>query len=223
MNGLCLITILILAGLGIIGFKVGLIKMVFSLVSTIASLLIAILFSPIVGSMLEQNESFQLFLSEKVESVMDSFAIESLNELDYINALPFPEVMKEVLREDNQMSNYISMQAENFEDYVCKRIISVIINAIAFGSTFLIAAIGLSIACWILDIISRLPLLHQINQLAGLCAGLAEGVLLIWIFFIVLTMFAGTEFGTNSMQMISENVWLSFLYDNNLFSRFIMK
>ena len=222
MNELCLVMIFILVGFGIIGFKVGLLKMVFSLVSTIASLLIAVLFSPNVASMLEQNETIQLFLSAKVESVVDSFAIESLDEVNYINSLPFPEMIKEVLQEDNQVTTYISMQVENFEDYVCKKIVSLIINAIAFGITFLIAVIGVSITCWVLDIISRLPLLHQVNQLAGLCVGLAEGVLLIWIFFIFLTMFAGTEFGTNLMQMISESVWLSFLYDNNLIARFIM-
>mgnify|MGYP003302062493 CR=1 FL=1 len=58
---------------------------------------------------------------------------------------------------------------------------------------------------------------------AGLAAGAAEGLLLVWILFVILTMFAGTEFGSEAMSMIAENPLLDFLYKNNMVSKFIAR
>ena len=223
MNVLLVVTLLILAGFGFMGMKTGLVKMVFSLVSTIAALLFAIIFSPVVANILENNEAVHGFLTEKVETVLEAVVQDAEPEVDFIEELPFPETIKEVLRENDNTTNLLSAQAGALEAYVCARIVSVIINSIAFAVTFFAALLALVILCGVLDLISKLPLLNQINHMAGLAAGLAEGVLVVWIFFVVLTMFTGTEFGKDAMGMISENALLSFLYDNNLLSRFITK
>lgn len=223
MNALLFVTLLILAGFGFAGLKTGLIKMVFSLISTIAALLIAVIFSPAVGSVLEGSTGFSSFLTEKVEAVLESVAPEAEDVSDYIDGLPFPETIKGMLREDSDGLQAISAQKLALETYVCQRIVTVIINCVAFAVTFFAALLALVVLCRVLDLISRLPLLNEINHMAGLAAGVAEGVLVVWIFFVVLTMFTGTEFGKTAMQMISENALLSFLYDNNILSGFITK
>jgi len=86
-----------------------------------------------------------------------------------------------------------------------------------------LAVIALAILCNALNLIAKLPLLRQINTVAGLAAGVAEGLLLVWILFVILTMFAGTEFGSEAMSMIAENPLLDFLYKNNMVSKFIAR
>ena len=228
MNWILIAVIGIIAVLGVIGMKKGLIKMVFSLVSTIVALVVAMLFSPMVAGVMKSNEAIVGFFDEKIGTIVDFTQEEAQEETEskqesLIASLPLPETFKESLLENNSLESYASMQVQNFEEYVCRQITNVIINAIAFVVTLLLAVIALAILCNALNLIAKLPLLKQINAVAGLAAGAAEGLLLVWVLFVVLTMFAGTEFGNEAMSMIAENPLLDFLYKNNMVSKFIAR
>lgn len=228
MNWILIAVIVIIAVLGWLGLKKGLIKMVFSLVSTIAALLIAMLFSPVVSGMMKSNEAIVGFFDEKIGAIVDFSPEEAKEETEskqesLIESLPLPETFKDTLLKNNTAESYISMQAQNFEDYVCRQITNVIINAIAFVITLVLAIIALALLCKTLDLLAKLPVLRQINTIAGLAAGIAEGVLLVWVLFAILTMFAGSEFGKDALAMIGENPLLDFLYKNNLVSKYIAR
>ena len=70
-----------------------------------------------------------------------------------------------------------------------------------------------------LDIISKLPILHQVNILAGATAGAIEGLVLVWIGFIIITMLGSTTFGQEALGLINDNELLSYLYNNNILSK----
>ena len=89
--------------------------------------------------------------------------------------------------------------------------------------TLVLAIIALALLCKTLDLLAKLPVLRQINTVAGLAAGIAEGLLLVWVLFAILTMFAGSEFGKDALAMIGENPLLDFLYKNNLVSKYIAR
>ena len=80
---------------------------------------------------------------------------------------------------------------------------------------FVVASIGLSIACGVLDIVAKLPVLNQINKTGGLLVGLIEGVLRVWIVFIILDMFAATQWGNALLIMVHSNDFVRMLYENN--------
>lgn len=228
MNWILIVVIAIIALLGWIGFKKGLIKMVFSLVSTIAALLLASVFSPVVSGIMKNSENVVGFIDEKVAAIVNFSSEEAAeageNEQEsLISSLPLPESIKQSLMENNTAENYITLQVSQFEEYVCRQITNVIINAIAFVITLVIAIIALWFACNALNLLAKLPLLRQLNQAAGLAAGLAEGVLVVWVLFVVLTMCAGSEFGREALEMIAENPFLDFIYKNNLVSKFITR
>ncbi len=228
MNWILIAVAGIVAVFGWLGLRKGFIKMVFSLVSTIAALLIAVIFSPVAAGIMKNNEKVVGFFDEKISAFLDfsseeAKVTEESEQKSLIDRLPLPESIKEVLEKNNTADNYLSMQAEDFEQYVCRQITNVIINAIAFVGMLLLAAIALALICSALNLLARLPLLHQINTIAGLGAGIAEGVLVVWILFVVLTMFTGSEFGQEAMKMIAENPLLDFLYKNNLVSKFIAR
>ncbi|MBQ8798764.1 MAG: CvpA family protein [Lachnospiraceae bacterium] len=228
MNWILVAVLGIIAVLAWVGLKKGFIKMVFSLVSTVIALLVAMLFSPMVAGMMKNNEAIVGFFDEKIGMIVD-FTPEEAEETtesgqeSLISSLPLPEIVKESLMENNTVDEYMELQAQNFEEYVHRRIANVIINALAFVLTLVLAVIGLVILCNALNLIAKLPLLRQINAVAGLAAGAAEGLLLVWVLFAVLTMFAGTEFGREAMSMIAENPLLDYLYKNNLVSKFIAR
>lgn len=228
MNWILIAAIVIIALLGWLGMKKGLVKTVFSLVSTIAALLIAMLFSPVVSGMMKNNEAIVGFFDEKIGALVDFSPEEAKEETEskqesLIESLPLPKTFKDSLLKNNTAESYVSMQAQNFEDYVCRQITNVIINAIAFVITLVLAIIALALLCKTLDLLAKLPVLRQINTVAGLAAGIAEGLLLVWVLFAVLTMFAGSEFGKDALAMIGENPLLDFLYKNNLVSKYIAR
>ena len=80
---------------------------------------------------------------------------------------------------------------------------------------YIVASIGLSIACSVLDIVAKLPILKQINKTGGLLVGLVEGVLRVWIIFIIIDMFAATQWGNTLLIMIHSNEYVKTLYENN--------
>jgi len=52
--------------------------------------------------------------------------------------------------------------------------------------------------------------------------GGAEGLIFLWLAFLLITAFSTTEWGMNLNRMIESSSWLSFLYDNNLLAKFVM-
>lgn len=227
MNWVLIAVIAILGVFGWLGVKKGFVKLFFSLISTIVALVFSAIFSPVTAAIMKSNDAFVSFMDEKVESLID-FSKEEENaegskQESLIEGLPLPEIFKEALAEDNTAQNYADMQAANFKEYVCRRITNMIINAIAFVITLAVAIIGLAILCVMLNLLAKLPLLHQINTAAGLAAGLAEGILLVWVLFVILTMLGGNAVGQDALAMIAENPLLDFLYKNNLISKFIMR
>ena len=71
MNWLLIFALAIIGIFAFIGWRVGFVKSVFSLVSTIAVIIITILVSPIVTNMLKSNEKISGAIESKLEQVID--------------------------------------------------------------------------------------------------------------------------------------------------------
>ena len=117
---------------------------------------------------------------------------------------------------------FVGDQLGKLENYICELLTNIILNALGFFITFIVAAVGIAVLCFVLDLLSKLPVLHQINTLFGVAIGALEGLVILWIVFIVITMLGSTGFGQSCMTMISESKILSFLYDSNILSKILL-
>ena len=237
MNWLLIVALGIIGVFAFIGWRVGFVKSVFSLISTIAVIVITILVSPMVTNMLKSNETLTETITGKLEEVIDLAGVaESLNpeeEKDptvFIDGLELPDSIKNVIKasltevieeKEEEAATIAGEKLDALERYICERLTDIILNALGFFVTFIVAAAGLAVLCFVLDLLSKLPVLHQINTLAGVTMGALEGLVVLWIVFIVITMLGSTEFGRNCMNMISESEILSFLYNSNILSKFL--
>lgn len=235
MNWLLLAAIAIIGTGAYLGWRAGFVKAVFSLISTIAVIILTIFLSPIVTGLLEGNENLGGTINEKLDQWINlEINMEGVEDttdpLSFIDSLSLPDSIKDVMKntlEDTmeemgeEKEAFVGDQLRALESYICEVLTNVIINAIGFFITFLVVAIGMVVLCFVLDVISKLPVLHQINTLFGLAFGALEGLVVLWIFFIILTMFGSTEFGQATLSMISESEILSFLYDINFISRVV--
>ena len=66
-----------------------------------------------------------------------------------------------------------------------------------------------------LDMLSRIPVVHGLNKAGGFVFGLLNGVVYLWIAFIIVTIFSTTSWGQYIFAQINDSVILSFIYNNN--------
>lgn len=238
MNWLLLLALAIIGICAFAGWRAGFIKSIFSLLSTIAVIIITILVSPIVTNLLKNSDIISGTIQSKLEQVIDLSGIaenlsaeEEKNPAAFIDGLELPDSIKETIKDslaetmnDNkeEAAEFVGDKLDTLELYICELLTNIILNALGFFITFLLAAAGLAVLCFVLDIISKLPGLHQINTLAGLALGALEGLVILWIVFVVITMLGSTSFGQTCMAMISESKILSFLYDSNVLSKILL-
>ena len=223
MNWLLIVVLLILLGNSIIGMRVGFIKTVFSLVSLILALVLTLWISPMVKNYMMGNEKFYHSIANKVEKLLP-FGEEEIMEEEQpeaIEGLSVPKSIKEGLLNNNTVENYKDMAITGFKQYVSRYLTGVIINSLSFIATFIAILLLLWVIFMALDLISKLPLLNQVNKTAGLLAGLVHGLILVWLFFILLNVFGGTSFGQSVLELVGENEVLSIIYNNNILLKFI--
>ncbi len=217
MNWLLIIVLGIIILNAFIGRRVGLIKIIFSLFSFIIALILTVWISPTVNGMLKNNEMVYEKASQKVEDMLFREEAETTDENDMIEGLPLPKSIKESLQENKDK------QVTNIKSYITSHVTDVVINALAFVLTFVIIFVGLWVVSIALSIISKLPILNQINKMAGFLVGGLQGVLIVWILFILITVFSSTDLGKCAFEQIESNMILGFLYDENLLLNVVLK
>lgn len=217
MNWLLIIVLAIILLNALIGRKVGLIKIVFSLFSFIVALLLTTWISPEINGMLKKNEVFYQKISVKVEEMLALESKETTDQDEMIDKLPLPKSIKETLQENKEK------QEANIKSYIVTQVTGIVINALAFILTFIVVFIGLWVLSIALNIISKLPILNQINKLTGFIVGGLQGFIIVWLLFLLLTVFGGSELGKNAFRQIEESAILSFIYNKNLLLDIVMK
>ena len=87
---------------------------------------------------------------------------------------------------------------------------------IAFFAALIICAILMHFLQDMLDIVSKIPILKGVNKTLGVAAGLLQGLIIIWLFFYLLTLFQNVGWGEMLLSMIQESRFLTVLYENNI-------
>ncbi len=224
MNWLIILVLVVLAGYALNGRRRGFIRTVFTLFSTVIALVLTTWVSPVISKELQKNDKIMGFVAEKVAKVLP-FTDEGnkiTDQVNFINKLPLPKIMKHTLIENNTKDVYAAMAVDNFKDYINGSIVRIIINAAVFLVLVLFIIVGLALLCETLNIISKLPLINGLNKTAGLLAGLLHGIIVIWIGCIFLTVLSSTKWAQTVFELIDKSTFLSTIYNNNLLLSFIM-
>ena len=95
------------------------------------------------------------------------------------------------------------------------------LTAIAYLVIMVVVSIVLRIVVAATGLIRRLPVIKQADKLGGLIVGLIEGIVVVWIFFTVVTAISGTQTASNILVQIHGNVILESLYNCNPITRLL--
>ena len=147
--------------------------------------------------------------SAGIEEALENADIPKDLQIKAIEMAELPEVFKSLLSDNNNDVIYEKLGVKTFAEYVGEFLSKLIIHIVAFLCTFLLVTIVLRAIIFALDIVSELPVLGFFNRLAGGVVGAAGGLIIIWLFFVVITLLYVTAFGREIYQVIQENAILN--------------
>lgn len=205
----------------------GFIKTVFSIFSIIIALVVTAAVSPYVSRMLQNNEKLMAQITIAIENTFDweeekeEKEEKASSQEEMIDSLKLPGAITNALRENNNSEAYKVLAVKTFSQYISRYLAGIILNAAAFILVFILTAVILSILAKALDILSRLPIINGLNKTAGLLVGILNGLIMLWILCIILTVFSTTAMGQLLYGYINDSAILSSIYDNNLLLRTI--
>ncbi|MEY8339463.1 CvpA family protein [Lachnospiraceae bacterium 62-35] len=208
-----------LTGMVLYGHYRGFIRQAVAIGALAASIILTNLFIPQVKAFLKENVAAR----EMIKNVFMTNIVweeekgenEPSIQRSYIENLELPEQLKTALLENNNSEVYELLGVEHFADYIIEYLSNTILSGIAYVVVFSVTFFMIHLIMRWLNIIAKLPILSGLNKIAGAGVGFAEGLLLIWIACLVLTVFAGTPWGMMLIQQIEKSTWLSFLYNHN--------
>ncbi|SHH51848.1 Colicin V production protein [Caloranaerobacter azorensis DSM 13643] len=219
MNWVDYVVIVILLVNGIGGLSKGLIITVFNLFGFILSLYIAKLYYPVVANFIKNNPNIigtiKEYVTTRVEIIMNKIG-NSGSIGDFFEILKLPSKLGENMINDPNVNSYMNNTMNTASDMISTKLTGLFIDIISIIIVFLAAKFILYIIVSILDNIAHLPVLRQINKLAGLVFGLIKGVFILYILFAIITPVI-TMFPDGA---ITKGVYDStigyYLYSNNL-------
>ncbi|GFI38177.1 CvpA family protein [Lachnospiraceae bacterium 50-23] len=136
-----------------------------------------------------------------------------------IEMAEMPDIFKSLLSDNNNSEIYEKLGVETFPQYVGEFLSRLIIHIVAFLCTFLLVTIIIRAIVFALDIVSDLPVLGFVNRLAGGVVGIAGGLVIVWVLFIIVTLLYTTSIGRDIYEVIRENAVLNMIYEYNPFMK----
>lgn len=245
MNLLTGIVLIIFALCMFRGYRRGFAKSLMSMVSLVASLILVAIVSPYVMEFLEKETPVYAIVKEKceetfsIEKKSDEQATKSTEEnqqdqskvkttsqpdsvqVQLIENLALPDVLKNMLKENNTPEKYEELAVKSFNEYVPKFMCDLFMKIISFLATWILVMLLFAALGLVVDVVTKLPLVHGVNQILGLALGFVQATIIVWIGMMFITVFAHTQWGGQMMKMISDSAILKTLYQSNLILEFL--
>lgn len=225
-NGLVIGTVLFLAVMAYMGSRKGLIKIVYSLAAVIAAMILSQCLSVPVTNFVEKNTQLHDMVRERMDIYVEKNVrdnLENTTEQIHTNiedSLNLPASVTDMLFDD-YVQPESGFDIDDFCNYLSEGLTSICMRAITTIILFFIIIGILRFVSTFFDVFARLPVINEINRLAGAAAGLVQGVIILWILCIIPMAMAGTPTGNIIIDAITGNAFLSFIYNTNIFSKLI--
>ena len=216
-NWLLVLVVVFVVGMTLYGHYRGFFKIALSSLALVITLVVVNATLPQVSSFIKANTSIEKMVRETMLDCigiddMDSELIMSpLGQSEAINELQLPSELKKLLIANNTGEVWQQLGVEYFKDYVGEYLGNIAFNVVGFVVLFIIVFVLLHILIRVLNLFSKLPVIHGLNQIVGAVLGFALGMVYVWIAGMIVNGFSGTEWGSYLMHMINKSAFLTFI------------
>lgn len=170
----------------------------------------------------------EILPDEKVEEYLNEENIKNYEVKvgEFVEQLDIPSEYKNGIIDEIEKMQGKKVKKITIDDAkgcVCKYITNIILSAIVYSVTWICITIILAIVVKIIGGVSKLPIIREVDKLAGTAMGSIIGVCVIMLLMVVVTIFSNTAFGAQTLESIYNNSILSWMYDINPIIKLIIK
>jgi len=221
LDGITLLLILICV---IHGYRAGLVHSVFNLFTGVLSLFLAFKLYPLAAGLLRATPLYP-FLQNTILSALgvDPNSPAQLPLSTLLAHTPLPDFITSALLANNNPDIYQMLGVNSVIEYVGGYCAYMIINGIAIVVTFIIIRALLAVVSALLRIVTRLPVIHTLNRLGGVVFGALEGLLLVWVLLLALTIPVLAHNTSALGTWLNGSTVTKFLFDNNILTQWMEK
>lgn len=220
MDWICIVLGILFLICFFVGWAQGFFKVLVSLAGLIASIVVAIYIAPNVSGYLEEHteldDKIATYISEELRFSDGGKEKSRGEQVEVINDLPLSASLKANILDNNNSEMYSALDAVGVYDYIAKSIAVVILNALVFCVLVLVCRAFFFSLGKMVDGLSKLPIIRSIDKIGGGLLGGMKGLILIWIFFLLLSITSTSVISQEMIASINQIFLFKLLYDNNL-------
>ncbi len=215
MNGLDIFVIVVIIIGALYGFIRGFVITLFGLTSTLIIIILSIILTPKLSGYVLENTSFDVTVSEKVVELLDIEKIDEVVDEELIDGLTLPPNLKSYVKKKYYSDFDIVGKTNNLTKYIGDKLAQVSIYYLSFVALFLAISLIVNLVVSELDLLTKLPVLKQLNALAGLVLGSFIGVIVIYISCLILSFVLTVQATDKISILIEESIFLKLFFYSN--------
>ncbi len=207
------------------GYKKGLVGAAVNILGFIIALLIALILYAPISNFIINHTPIQPTLENAIKETVTPFVIkdnENNEEIDSEKTDNSPKVMTDYI------NGFIEKEKQKVEqteiqiiDNVSKTVAANLIKIAVVIIVFIVAKVGLIFVKQLAKIISKLPIIGGFNKIGGAIYGVLQSLLIVYILFAVLSVFAPTMENSGILEAVNSSKIGSAMYNNNIILKIV--
>lgn len=192
----------------------------------LASTVLVYYATPYISDFIKENTPIYQAVEENCREMLkggEGQENSGLEQKKFIEGLGLPEALEKQLLGGSDSGSSVDRAVEGVSDYLAEYMAGLILNILTFVVTLAAVNLVLRMTVLTLDNLAKLPVLNSINKAFGMVLGAAQGLLVVWVAFLVITAFGNTDAGRKLLEMIHESPILDFLYNINIFLKIMLR
>ena len=217
----------LIAAACIMGFRKGFVKEIVSVFFMLISFLLVWAVNPYVNTFVKEYTPVYDTIQDKCQTLVseqigNKKTLDKEEQNQVMENMELPDLLKNALVENNTAETYRYLAVSTFTEYISDSLDVMAVNGISFLISFVLSAAVIKLLGFILNVLTKLPVINGINKIAGAAVGGIKCIIFIWIAFLVLTLLCNTTLGQQGMALIQQDAFLNFLYSQNVFVKVFM-
>ena len=210
-----LIVVLIVLITAFIGYKRGFVKTAFGMVSFLVAIILSFSLYKPVANILSEKTGMDEWIHEVIEGKVEN------NNEDESDGKTIKEEERSIEEAIVNLPENIKEQfgleeiKEQTKATIAEKVTLISLNLISFIGIYVISRIVLIVVCFILDKLMLIPVLKQINEIAGLILGVLQGLVRTYLVLAVITFLTSIFSMDMIVAFINNSLITKILYENN--------
>lgn len=201
------------------GKRTGFVRSIYNMISFFVAIFIANWLRPIITSFLYKTSLYTSIYNSIDEKISFGDALTRSTQSSEITSLPLPKTVIEKLLVNNNQVIYDKLGVTTFENYIVTSITTMLISIISMVLLFISMVIVIRIIGVALNLFDTVPVVKTFNGWGGAVIGGVNGLLVLWILMIIVTIFNENALYDN----VQASIVTKWLFDNNLILNMALK